>query len=55
MATNLDRRHGRPVRRYVGLGLGIGVSAVLLTRFGPLPVSTAARLWEQLAARAVAV
>ncbi|MDH6226467.1 MULTISPECIES: hypothetical protein [Streptomyces] len=55
MATNPGRLHGRPVRRYVGLGLGIGVSAVLLTRFGPLPVSSAARLWEQLAARAVAV
>lgn len=26
-----------------------------MTRFGPLPMQTAARLWEQLAARAVTV
>lgn len=36
----------------MGLGIGLGVSAVLITRFGPLPVSSAARLWEQFAARA---
>ncbi|MFE5207496.1 hypothetical protein [Streptomyces sp. NPDC056600] len=55
MAKNLGRRQGRPVRRYVGLGIGIGVGAVLLTRFGPVPPQTAARVWEQLAARASAV
>jgi hypothetical protein len=55
MAKNLGRRQGRPVRRYVGVGIGIGVGAVLMTRFGPVPVQTAARLWEQFAARAVAV
>ncbi|MEU3553488.1 hypothetical protein [Streptomyces fragilis] len=55
MAKNIGRRQGRPVRRYVGLGIGIGVGAVLMTRFGPVPVQTAARVWEQVAARAVAV
>jgi hypothetical protein len=50
MTTPLGGR--RPVRRYVGLGIGIGVGAVLVARFGPLPLSTAARVWEQVAARA---
>ncbi|GGR37298.1 hypothetical protein GCM10010251_62340 [Streptomyces aurantiogriseus] len=39
----------------MGLGLSVGVGAVLVAKFGPVPVSSTARLWEQLAARAYAV
>ncbi|GAA3777042.1 hypothetical protein GCM10023083_12160 [Streptomyces phyllanthi] len=39
----------------MGLGLSLGVGAVLVARFGPVPVSSAARIWEQLAARACTV